>query len=145
VDCIRVIALEQQCSIRNEPIPKWLADFGKPTKVDASVTPDQVFRDASLYSSWDELGIPLTNQNGEALTKSALKKLKKQYEAHKKRHEKYLKTASTTAKQTDSEQQLTCWELLDNSFIHVVAGSFGKRQGLVMESDMGPFCHVVNL
>lgn len=113
--------------------------------MDASVPPDQVFRDASLYSSWDEAGIPLTNQNGEPLTKSAVKKLKKQYEAHKKRHEKYLKTASsntTAAEQTGSQID---WSLLDDSFVHIVAGSFGKRQALEMESDMGPFCHVLNL
>jgi hypothetical protein len=37
------------------------------------------------------------------------------------------------------------WSLLDDSFIQVVSGSFGKRQGLELLSDMGPFCHVVNL
>jgi hypothetical protein len=34
---------------------------------------------------------------------------------------------------------------LDPAFLHVVAGSFGKRQGLEMKSDMGPFCHVLQL
>jgi D-Tyr-tRNAtyr deacylase len=29
--------------------------------------------------------------------------------------------------------------------VEVVAGTFGTRQGLAIESDMGPFCHVVNL
>jgi D-Tyr-tRNAtyr deacylase len=29
--------------------------------------------------------------------------------------------------------------------VEVVAGTFGTRQGLTIESDMGPFCHVVNL
>jgi len=142
VDNIRAIALEHQFSVRNEAPPKWLVDFGRPAKADASEPPDQVFRDASLYSSWDDSGIPLTNQNGELLTKSALKKVKKQHDAHKKRHEKYLKTASNVVKEKSSE---VSWDLLDDSFIHVVAGSFGKRQGLEMESDMGPFCHVLNL
>jgi hypothetical protein len=34
---------------------------------------------------------------------------------------------------------------VDPAFCHVVAGSFGKRQGLEMQSDMGPFCHVLQV
>eukprot|EP00539_Tryblionella_compressa_P018006 CAMPEP_0178841580 /NCGR_PEP_ID=MMETSP0746-20121128/15014_1 /TAXON_ID=913974 /ORGANISM="Nitzschia punctata, Strain CCMP561" /LENGTH=107 /DNA_ID=CAMNT_0020504787 /DNA_START=1 /DNA_END=328 /DNA_ORIENTATION=+ len=34
---------------------------------------------------------------------------------------------------------------LDSSFVQLVAGSFGKRQGLEIVSDMGPFCHVIEL
>ena len=30
---------------------------------------------------------------------------------------------------------------LDPSFCHFLAGSFGKRQGLELHSDMGPFVH----
>ena len=142
VDCIRTIALEHQCASRREPPPKWLINFGKPAKVDASLPPDQLFRDPSQFSSWDDDGMPKTDQYGEPLTKSAMKKLKKQYETHKKRHEKYLKTETTASKEIDSE---VSWSLLDDSFVRVVAGSFGKRQGLEIHSDMGPFCHVVNL
>jgi D-Tyr-tRNA(Tyr) deacylase len=29
--------------------------------------------------------------------------------------------------------------------VEVVAGTFGTRQGIAIESDMGPFCHVVNI
>lgn len=141
-DCIRALALQHQYSTRKETPPKWLSDFGKPTKVDASIPPEELFRDASLYSTWDDCGIPLTNQSGEPLTKSALKKLKKQYDAHKKRHEKYLQSASTAPQETNEQPN---WELLDVSFIQFVAGSFGKRQALEMDSDMGPFCHVLNL
>ena len=144
VDCIRAIALQQQYSTRKEPPPKWLTDFGKPVKVEASVPPEELFRDASLYSTWDDCGIPLTNQNGESLTKSALKKLKKQQDSHKKRHEKYLQTVSTTPTSQDNNAQPD-WGLLDASFIHVVPGSFGKLQALDMNSDMGPFCHVLNI
>ena len=34
---------------------------------------------------------------------------------------------------------------LDPSFIQFVTGSFGKRQGLELFSDMGPFCHIVDV
>ena len=34
---------------------------------------------------------------------------------------------------------------LDPSFVQFVAGSFGKRQGLELFSDMGPFCHIVDI
>jgi hypothetical protein len=109
----------------------------------ASLPPDQFFRDASQYSSWDPLGIPQCDQNGEPVTKSALKKLRKQYDIQKKRHEKYLKTASSG--DTNATVSDISWSALDPSFIHVVSGSFGMRQGLEMSSDMGPFCHVLEL
>ena len=38
----------------------------------------------------------------------------------------------------------SCYKL-DPNFLHIVAGTFGKRQGLTMTSDMGPFCHVVQI
>lgn len=34
---------------------------------------------------------------------------------------------------------------LDPSFCEVIAGSFGKRQGLQLGSDMGPFCHILQI
>jgi hypothetical protein len=36
VDCVRATALEHQCTSRGDAIPKWLTEFGKPGKVDAS-------------------------------------------------------------------------------------------------------------
>jgi len=45
-----------------------------------------------------------------------------------------------------STPQSTCpRQIVDKSFIQVVAGSFGMRQGLEIQSDMGPFCHVVEI
>jgi D-Tyr-tRNA(Tyr) deacylase len=35
--------------------------------------------------------------------------------------------------------------IVDKSFIQLVAGSFGMRQGIEIQSDMGPFCHVVEI
>ena len=36
-------------------------------------------------------------------------------------------------------------QIVDESFIQLVAGSFGMRQGIEIQSDMGPFCHVVEI
>ena len=142
MDSIRAIALEHQCSSRGDPVPKWLAEFGKSVKGDASLPPIQLFRDPSQYSSWDALGIPQCDQNGESLSKSALRKLRKLYDSQKKRHEKYVSTASSGTKVNVSDVLRTS---LDPSFVNVVSGSFAMRQGLEITSDMGPFCHVLDL
>lgn len=142
VDSVRAIALEHQCTSRGDPVPNWLTEFGKPGKVDASLPPIQLFRDPSQYSLWDALGIPQCDQNGKPLTKSALKKLRKIYDSQKNRHEKYMNTASSGTKANASDVPRNS---LDPSFVHVVPGSFGKRQGLAISSDMGPFCHVLDL
>jgi hypothetical protein len=148
-----------------------------------------------LYGSFDEsTGLPLTTADGKPLTKSATKRIKKQYDAHTKRHEKYLlklkqqypipipipipatATATATADNDNSssnnqkielrEDKQEEWtndypcknkdkESKNNSddnedddedlFVQLIAGSFGKRQGLQLVSDMGPFCHVIEL
>ena len=51
-----------------------------------SIPPDEMFKPphSTLYSSWDDSGIPLTTSDGEKLTKSNTKKLKKEYEKQKK-------------------------------------------------------------
>lgn len=153
VECTRAFALEHQLKTRNDKVvPKWLTDIvnaSSSNKTDASIPPDQIFRDATLYSSWDEAGMPLTNRNGEALTKSAVKKLRKLHDAHKKRHEKCM-TKNASVEQTNAGEKALVvdqdkWCELDSSFLQVVAGTFGKRQGLELISDMGPFCHVLNL
>lgn len=141
MDSVRAIALEHQCTSRGDPVPKWLTEFGKAGKVDASLSPIELFRDPSQYSSWDALGIPQCDQNGKPLTKSALKKLRKLYDTQKKRHGKYMNTGPCT-KANASDVMRTS---LDPSFVHVVSGSFAMRQGLEITSDMGPFCHVLDL
>jgi hypothetical protein len=156
-----------------------------------------------LYGSFDEnTGLPLTTADGNPLTKSATKRIKKQYDAHTKRHEKYLlklkqqqpipipipiPTADTTTAAADTTTATTDDDDDDNNsnnqkielredkqeewtndspcknkdkerenyndddnedenlFVQLIAGSFGKRQGLQLVSDMGPFCHVIEL
>ena len=53
-------------------------------------------------------------------------------------------TATATVTTTTATTSRTTYEL-DSNFLHVVAGTFGKRQGLSITSDMGPFCHVVQI
>lgn len=123
----------------------------------------------------NEQTFPLTYANGEPLTKSARKKLQKIYNAHVQRYAKYLQSAPSTStaaadmkntpKQEEEKgeeslpscssttintskpqhQQQQSSSSLDPSFVQLVAGSFGKRQGLELQSDMGPFCHVVEI
>lgn len=118
---------------------------------------------------------PLTLSNGEPLTKSAKKKLQKIYQAHVVRHQKYLVTSSqnneetinqagdiakgvsnvsdatkesssVALSQTGKEDRETAMTVkLDDSFIQLISGSFGKRQGIEIQSDMGPFCHIVEI
>ena len=159
---------------------------GNSDAVDPSIPPKELFRyrqkqqqeeDGSLlYGSFDEsTGLPLTLASGEPLTKSASKRVKKLYDAHAKRHEKYLSkqqqepprepqssgdsstpapsaglVAASPATAQDAPTSATAKAEdkrsgLDPSFVRLIAGSFGKRQGLELVSDMGPFCHVIEL
>ena len=152
------------------------------TQSSNSILPENLFRDSAKYSSWNLEGFPTKDADGNSLSKSAMKKLVKIYDAHCKRHAKWKKEQQqqqhhpqhqcmigktipivatiTDAKEVDlsnesnadettnssspqpplpSQQQ---WdESLDPTFCHVVTGSFGKRQGLEFNSDMGPFVH----
>ncbi|CEP64382.1 cysteine--tRNA ligase LALA0_S11e02806g [Lachancea lanzarotensis] len=55
----------------------------------AEVAPQEMFRDAELYSEWDQDGLPVKNKDGSDVTKSMLKKLKKQFDQQKKLHDEY--------------------------------------------------------
>ena len=48
-----------------------------------------MFKDVTLYSAWDEQGLPTKDKDGNDITKSMTKKLKKQWEQQKKLHEEY--------------------------------------------------------
>jgi hypothetical protein len=225
-DCITAAILEEQCRVRQTVLPasylSWkdlngfstataaaaaaaAAASSAQTTVDPGTPPDQIFRDAAKYASWDdETGLPLTDAAGESLTKSALKKLRKLQDAHAKRHAKWKllannphgddndvntaavavaaaaaadvpavsditaavkgldmaadsrsqqaaaaaehAAAAASDDQDQQQQQHHEWQsAMDPTFCHVVAGSFGKRQGLEMQSDMGPFCHVLQV
>ena len=54
------------------------------------VAPQDMFRDASLYLEWDDQGIPTKDAKGEEVSKSAKKKLMKQWQQQEKLHNEYL-------------------------------------------------------
>lgn len=55
-----------------------------------SIQPGDLFRDTTLYSEWDDQGIPTKTANGEEVTKSMRKKLTKQYQQQEKLYTEYL-------------------------------------------------------
>lgn len=48
-----------------------------------------MFKDTTLYSAWDEQGLPTKDKDGNDITKSMTKKLKKQWEQQKKLYEEF--------------------------------------------------------
>lgn len=58
------------------------------------VPPQELFKPPNVpedtYGSWDENGIPLTDAEGKELSKSAGKKVQKEWTLQKKRHEEFL-------------------------------------------------------
>lgn len=55
-----------------------------------SVPPSEMFKNDSNYSQFDEEGIPTHDNQGEPLSKSSLKNLKKKHATQKKNYEKWL-------------------------------------------------------
>lgn len=143
INYTRALVLQHQHEAQKKPVPKWVASILETKKsVEASVPPQEMFRDITLYSAWDAEGIPSKDAQGGDLTRSAMKKMRKQYESQKKRHEKYRETAGAKGPTKGDAED---WSLLDPSFCTVVGSTFGARQGLEVSSDMGPFCHTVSL
>lgn len=58
----------------------------------AKVDPKTMFHDKSLYSEWDDAGLPTKTAAGEEVTKSMRKKLAKQQQQQEKLHNEYLKS-----------------------------------------------------
>ena len=170
VRSVHLISYEHQCLARGEEISaslrKAFADVGGSTSdsssgkgsgtqvIDPSVSPRDMFRDAMLYERWDDEGIPIAKVGGEKPTKSAIKKMKKQQLAQKKRYEKYLVSEGSTKgsdgdtnkkndKGSDGGEDIV--KKLDDGFVNVVAGTFGHLQALSLDSECGPFCHLVNI
>lgn len=60
------------------------------------VPPEEMFlSQTDLYSAFDESGVPTKDKGGEPLSKSAIKKLKKEWEKRKKLYEKSQAEAAT--------------------------------------------------
>lgn len=162
-DCLRGKLLEAQCTGNSKELPEWYRtrqaffeqqnNNNKQSSRSPSTPPDQFFRDEEKYSEWDESGFPIKDVEANELTKSQMKKLKKMYEAHSKKHIKWKEqnegdkgTGVIIEKEQGSGPPPSQWEdSLDPSFCHFIAGSFGKRQGLEFRSDMGPFVHTFEI
>ncbi|KAG2735449.1 hypothetical protein G9P44_001663 [Scheffersomyces stipitis] len=54
------------------------------------INPQDMFKDSSLYSTWDERGIPTKDAKGEDVSKSMQKKLTKQHQQQQKLYDEYL-------------------------------------------------------
>jgi hypothetical protein len=52
---------------------------------------------------------------------------------------------SVSVQGEDTNKTTQSTTTLDSNFLNVVCGTFGKRQGLSIMSDMGPFCHIVQI
>ncbi len=158
---VQGILLEAQCEARSEELPEWYIkrkrfleqQQNNKKSHSPSTPPEEMFRDDLKYSEWDDRGIPTKDSEGNALTKSGLKKLTKIYEAHKKKHNKWkeeeqrkCEDVSATSSMVTETPPAEQWDgSLDETFCHFVKGSFGMRQGLEFSSDMGPFVHSFNV
>jgi hypothetical protein len=204
IDKLHQLLLDHQSTCRNHQTVDGNKSGEKTSQTTAATTPDssispkELFRQGQyegLYDTYDPTtGIPLTMitkgrvQNSDdateaaatantttTISKSARKKLQKIYDAHVKRHEKWLQKQQQQQKPEENNSEKdggSTYEVkeqtplplttgtgkddlstevspssssLDPAFVQFVAGSFGKRQGLEMFSDMGPFCHIVDV
>jgi hypothetical protein len=66
-----------------------------PPQAKMSLQPGDMFKPphCALYASWDDAGLPLTLLDGEKLSKSNSKKLKKEFDKQKKLYESNNKKA----------------------------------------------------
>jgi len=56
----------------------------------AKLAPQEMFKGDKQYQEWDVDGVPVKTVDGSELSKSQLKKLRKEWEKQKKLHEEYL-------------------------------------------------------
>lgn len=126
----------------------------------ALVPPAQLFKTgehAGLYSEYDARGVPIKDANGQDLAKNALKKCEKLYVAHVKNHEKELQRGGVADSATLADAAAVSTELgakqgakaagkpalAPDSPLRLIAGSYGRRQGLSLDAACGPFAHVL--
>lgn len=134
-----------------QKLPEWYIAWKnsqsmmeKKSSPDPSIPSERIFQ-TSEYSAWeDDTGIPLLLADGTPVAKSAKKKMTKLQQAHSKRHTKWLESER---KDVQPKADATPLEEKWKEALHtpIVAGSFGKRQGLEFQSDMGPFCHTFQI
>ncbi|GFO03375.1 cysteine--tRNA ligase, cytoplasmic-like [Plakobranchus ocellatus] len=89
--------LEQEKKAEKERLKKKKEAEQAAKNAQDRIPPSDLFKsEADKYSAFDDRGIPTHDASGQELTKSALKKLVKQYEAQEKKYSKYLKSVAAT-------------------------------------------------
>ena len=63
----------------------------------AKVPPQDMYKGDAKYQEWDAEGVPTKMADGSEVPKSQAKKLKKEWEKHKKLHEEYLTKFGATS------------------------------------------------
>lgn len=81
----------QQILQREKAEVNQAAEAARIAKLSAGATPPQeMFRNDSSFSAWDDDGIPTRLADGTPMSKSAINKRKKMWKAQQSLHEKYL-------------------------------------------------------
>ena len=131
---------------------------------DLALAPEMLFREGSehcgKYSDFDDQGLPTQLADGTPVSKSGRKRMAKMLAAHQKKHQQHIAAQNEAAESStpsllnsspDAQEAPTT--LKDKDMLltepiprlpmcRVVAGTFGNRQALRFESEMGPFSHV---
>lgn len=87
---------QEKVRIAEEKAAKKAAQAAAAAKKEAErlekmkIDPKDMFRDSNVYSEWDEQGLPIKDKSGEEVSKSAKKKLLKQWQQQEKLHNEYL-------------------------------------------------------
>lgn len=92
-----ILLQERKEKLEREELAKRMAAEAKlkkkENKTEPPVDPRQMFRlETEKYSQFDENGLPTHDHEGQELTKSALKKIAKRFQAQEKKYNDYLKT-----------------------------------------------------
>jgi hypothetical protein len=160
-DMVRILLIESQCKTRGLAIPGWIqskldrkSQIHSNKPLQKTMIPDSTL----LYSEWDSEGIPIRDNMGRELSKSARKKIQKRIAMQTKGALPSPKVAASSSSSSISPKfpdiplnnnthmvPLLDFSLLDPKFCTVVIGTFGARQGLEFSSHMGPFCHIVQV
>ncbi|CAD6500391.1 BgTH12-07568 [Blumeria graminis f. sp. triticale] len=83
------IALKEKARLDRENLDAERAERAK-------INPMVMFRSDTKWGAWDDQGIPTKLQDGSEVPKSALKKLKKDWERQKKAHDEWIIKSSST-------------------------------------------------
>lgn len=163
---------EIQCESKKEDLPDWylawktqyfdtFEDHSKKLQsLELCPPPEGVFSKDPKHGTWDSgSGLPsLTLVVGQDMTKSASEASEKlcdncteqhaQWNERQPKDHKGAQKAMDESKPSidmtkDCVQSRIDWDKLLG--IQILTGSFGKRQGLELNSDMGPFCHVLQI